>query len=130
MINESICSLSCVVCCAAICCHRPLLLFLQNLSYHSHDLHEEDEDDAECCCGSREYDIILRYSLSEFPPLTSTANIQSYESHFPAGLAPKPGFIWDSSEYGVEQLYSWSSIPSNFVVHKLPKIKILKRKEL
>lgn len=59
-----------------------------------------------------------------------TANIQGYESHFPAGLAPKPGFIWDSSEYGVEQLYSWSSISNDFVVHKLPKVKILKRKEL
>ena len=91
---------------------------------------DEDDDDVECCCGSGEYDIILRYSLSEFPPLTSTANIQSYESHFPAGLAPKPGFIWDSSEYGVEQLYSWSSIPSNFVVHKLPIISLLKRKPL
>ena len=88
-----------------------------------------EEDDDECCYGSGEYDIILRYSLSEFPPLTNIANIQSYENRFPAGLAPKPGFIWDSS-YGVEQLYSWSSIPSNFVVHKLPKIKILKRKEL
>ena len=92
--------------------------------------YEEDEDDDECCCGSGEYDIILRYSLSEFPPLTSTANIQSYESHFPAGLAPKPGFIWDSSEYGIEQLYSWSSIPSNFVVHKLPIIALLKRRQL
>ena len=92
--------------------------------------YEEDEDDDECCCGSREYDIILRYSLSEFPPLTSTANIQSYESHFPAGLVPKPGFIWYSSEYGIEQLYSWTSIHDDFVVHKLPRIKILKRKEL
>ena len=91
---------------------------------------DEDDDDAECSCGSGEYDIILRYSLSEFPPLTSTANIQGYESHFPAGLVPKPGFIWDSSEYGVEQLYSWSSLPNDFVVHKLPNIKILKRKEL
>lgn len=88
--------------------------------------YEEDE----CCCGSGEYDIILRYSLSEFPHLTSTANIQSYERHFPTGLVPKPGFIWDSEEYGVEQLYSWSSLPNDFVVHKLPKIKILKRKEL
>ena len=84
--------------------------------------YEEDE--------AGEYDIILRYSLSEFPPLTSTASIQSYESHFPAGLTPKPGFIWDSSEYGIEQLYSWSSIPSNFVVHKLPTISLLKRKQL
>ena len=89
-----------------------------------------EEDEAECCCGSGEYDIILRYSLSEFHPLTSTTNIRSYESHFPAGLTPKPGFIWDSREYGINQLYSWSSIPNNFVVHKLPKIKILKRKEL
>ena len=88
--------------------------------------YEEDED--ECCCGSGEYDIILRYSLSEFPPLTSTANIQSYESHFPAGLVPKPGFILDSEEYGVEQLYSWSSLPNDFVVHKLPTVPLLKRK--
>ena len=75
-----------------------------------------DEDDDECCCGSGEYDIILRYSLSEFPPLTSTANIQGYESHFPAGLAPKPGFIWDSSEYGIEQLYSFSLLHLEVVV--------------
>ena len=109
----------------------PLGLELIRHEYRECDCYyEEDEDDDECCCGSGEYDIILRYSLSEFPPLTSTANIQSYESHFPAGLVPKPGFIWYSSEYGVEQLYYWSSIPSNFVVHKLPKIKILKRKEL
>ena len=101
------------------------------LIYHEYrdcDCYYEEEDD-ECCCGSGEYNIILRYSLSEFPPLTST-NIQSYESHFPTGLVPKPGFIWDSEEYGVEQLYSWSSLPNDFVVHKLPKIKILKRKEL
>ena len=91
---------------------------------------DEDDDDAECCCGSGEYDIILRYSLNIFPPLTSTASIQSYESHFPAGLTPKPGFIWDSSEYGIDQLYSWSSIPSNFVVHKLPIIALLKRNQL
>ena len=91
---------------------------------------DEDDDDAECCCGSREYDIILRYSLSEFPPLTSTANIQSYESHFPTGIAPKPGFIWDSSEYGIEQLYSWTSIHDDFTVHKLPTIRLLKRRQL
>ena len=107
----------------------PLGLELISHEYRECDCYYEDDDD-ECCCGSGEYDIILRYSLSEFPPLTSTANIQGYESHFPAGLAPKPGFIWDSSEYGVEQLYSWSSISNDFVVHKLPKVKILKRKEL
>ena len=97
--------------------------------YRDCDCYDEDDDD-ECYCGSGEYYIILRYSLSEFPPLTSTANIQGYESHFPAGLVSKPGFIWDSSEYGVEQLYSWISIYNDFVVHKLPKVKILKRKEL
>lgn len=107
----------------------PLGLELISHEYRECDCYYEEDDD-ECYCGSGEYDIILRYSLSRFPTLTNTANIQSYESHFPAGLAPKPGFIWDSSEYGVEQLYSWSSIPNDFVVHKLPKIKILKRKEL
>ena len=107
----------------------PFGLEIISHGYRDCDCYYEEEDD-ECCCGSGEYDIILRYSLSEFPPLTSTANTQIYESHFPAGLVPKPGFIWDSSEYGVEQLYSWSSIPNDFVVHKLPKIKILKRKEL
>ena len=107
----------------------PLGLELISHEYRECDCYYEEDDD-ECCCGSGEYNIILRYSLSEFPPLTSTANIQSYESHFPTGLVPKPGFIWDSSEYGVEQLYSWSSLPNDFVVHKLPKIKILKRKEL
>ena len=107
----------------------PLGLELISHEYRECDCYYEEDDD-ECCCGSREYNIILRYSLSEFPPLTSTANIQSYEIHFPTGLVPKPGFIWDSSEYGVEQLYSWSSLPNDFVVHKLPKIKILKRKEL
>lgn len=88
--------------------------------------YEEDE----CCCGSGEYDIVLRYSLSRFPHLTSAANIQSYERHFPTGLVPKPGFIWDSEEYGIQQLYAWRSIHDDFVVHKLPKIKILKHKEL
>ena len=107
----------------------PLGLELISHEYRECDCYYEEDDD-ECCCGSGEYNIILRYSLSEFPPLTSTANIQSYESHFPTGLVPKPGFIWDSSEYGVEQLYSWSSLLNDFVVHKLPKIKILKRKEL
>ena len=107
----------------------PLGLELISHEYRECDCYDEEDDD-ECCCGSGEYDIILRYSLSEFPPLTSTANIQGYESHFPAGLVPKPGFIWDSSEYGVEQLYSWSSLPNDFVVHKLPNVKILKRKEL
>lgn len=92
--------------------------------------YEEDEDAAECCCGSGEYDIILRYSLSEFPPLTSTANTQTYSSRFPPGLTPKPGFIWDSEEYGIEQLYSWTSIYDDFVVHKLPTIRLLKRKPL
>lgn len=107
----------------------PFGLELISHEYSECDCYYEEEDD-ECCCGSGEYNIILRYSLSEFPPLTSTADIQSYEIHFPTGLVPKPGFIWDSEEYGVAQLYSWSSLPNDFVVHKLPKIKILKRKEL
>ena len=88
------------------------------------------EDYDECCCGSGEYDIILRHSLSEFPPLTSTANIQGYEIHFTAGLVPKPGYIWDSEEHEIERLCSWSSLPNDFVVHKLPTISLLKRKQL
>lgn len=107
----------------------PLGLEIISHEYRDCDCCYEDDDDAECSCGSAgESDIILRYSLSEFPPLTSLANTQSYESHFPAGLVPKPGFIWDSSEYGIEQLYSWSSIPNPFVVHKLPAVPLLKRK--
>ena len=85
-------------------------------------------DDDECYCGSGEYEIILRYSLTDFHPLTSTATTQTYSSRFPPGLAPKPGFIWDSEEYGIEQLYSWTSIHDDFIIHKLPTIRLLKRK--
>lgn len=92
--------------------------------------YEEDDDDDECYCGSGEYEIVLRYSLNDFHPLIDQANAQTYSSRFPPGLTPKPGFIWDSSEYGIEQLYTWTSIHDDFVVHKLPRIKILKRKEL
>ena len=109
----------------------PLGLELIRHEYRECDCYdEEDDDDDECYCSSGEYEIILRYSLTDFPPLTSTANTQTYSSRFPPGLTPKPGFIWDSSEYGIDQLYSWSSIPSNFVVHKLPIISLLKRKPL
>lgn len=97
--------------------------------YRDCDCCYEEEDD-ECCCGSGEYEIVLRYSLTDFPPLRDQSNTQTYSSRFPTSLTPKPGFIWDSSEYGIEQLYSWTSIHDDFVVHKLPKIKILKRKEL
>ena len=89
-----------------------------------------EEDDDECYCGSGEYEIVLRYSLTDFPPLTSTANTQTYSSRFPPGLTPKPGFIWYSSDYGIEQLYSWTSIHDDFVVHKLPTIRLLKRRQL
>ena len=92
---------------------------------------DEDDDDAECCCGSGEHDIILRYSLSRFPPLTSAANIRSYESNFPAGLAPKPGFIWDSEESGLYPLMgAWDYVSREYTISKLPKLKLLKRKEI
>ena len=107
----------------------PLGLELISHEYRECDCYYEDDDD-ECYCGSGEYEIILRYSLTDFPPLRDQANTQTYSSRFPPGLAPKPGFIWDSSDYGIEQLYSWTSIHDDFVVHKLPRIKILKRKEL
>ena len=107
----------------------PLGLELISHEYRECDCYYEDYDD-ECCCGSGEYDIILRYSLTDFPPLTSTATTQTYSSRFPPGLAPKPGFIWDSSEYGIEQLYSWTSIHDDFTVHKLPTIRLLKRRQL
>ena len=89
---------------------------------------DEDDDDTECSCGSGEYEIVLHYSLIDFPPLRDPSNTQTYSSRFPPGLAPKPGFIWDSSEYGIEQLYSWTSIHDDFTVHKLPTIPLLKRK--
>ena len=52
-----------------------------------------------------------------------------FTSHFPS-LTFIPGFIWDSEEYGIEQLYSWTSIYDDFVVHKLPTIRLLKRRQL
>lgn len=85
-------------------------------------------EDYEYPCENNQYVITLRYYLADFPDTVSYRD--EYIEHFPPDLTLKPGFIWDSSEYGVEQLYSWSSIPNDFVVHKLPKIKILKRKEL
>ena len=107
----------------------PLGLELIRHEYRECDCYDEDDYDA-CYCGSGEYEIILRYSLTDFPPLTSTANTQTYSSRFPPGLTPKPGFIWDSSEYGIEQLYSWTSIHDDFVIHKLPTIRLLKRRQL
>ena len=105
----------------------PLGLELIRHEYRECDCYDEEDDD-ECYCGSGEYEIILRYSLTDFPPLTSTATTQTYSSRFPPGLAPKPGFIWDSEEDGIERLYSWHFIHDNFVVHKLPTIPLLKRK--
>ena len=107
----------------------PLGLELISHEYRECDCYCEDDDD-ECYCGSGEYEIILRYSLTDFPPLRDPSNTQTYSSRFPPGLAPKPGFIWDSSEYGIEQLYSWTSIHDDFTVHKLPTIRLLKRRQL
>ena len=109
----------------------PLGLELIRHEYRECDCYdEEDDDDDECYCSSGEYEIILRYSLTDFPPLTSTANTQTYSSRFHPGLTPKPGFIWDSEEYGIERLYSWTSIHDDFTVHKLPTIRLLKRRQL
>ena len=106
----------------------PLGLELISHEYRECDCYCEEDD--ECYCGSGEYKIILRYSLTDFLTLTNTAHTQNYSSRFPPGLTPKPGFIWDSSEYGIEQLYSWTSIHDDFVIHKLPTIRLLKRRQL
>ena len=107
----------------------PLGLELIIHEYRERDCYDEEDDD-ECYCGSGEYGIILRYSLTDFPHLTSIATTQTYSSRFPPGLFPKPGFIWDSEEYGIEQLYSWTSIYDDFVVHKLPTVPLLKSKSV
>ena len=75
------------------------------------------------------YTITLRYSLADFPDIEDY--VDDYVGYFPSGLTLKPGYIWDSEENGVYPLMgAWDCIPREYTISKLPKLKLLKRKEI
>ena len=83
-------------------------------------------------CDDYEYDpytITLRYSLADFSDIEDYAD--NYVGYFPSVLTLKPGYIWDSEKNGVYPLMgAWDRVPREYTISKLPKLKLLKRKEI
>ena len=88
-----------------------------------------EDEDYECPCENNHYTITLRYSLADFPDTVSYRD--GYIEHFPPGLTLKPGYIWDSENIGIYPLMgAWEYVPIEYAISKLPKLKLLKRKEV
>ena len=88
-----------------------------------------EDEDYECSCESNPYTISLRYSLADFPDIEDY--VDNYVGCFPPGLTLKPGYIWDSENSGIYPLMgAWEYVPIEYAISKLPKLKLLKRKEV
>ena len=88
-----------------------------------------EDEDYECSCENNQYTITLRYSLVDFPDTEEFSD--SYIEYFPSGLTLKPGYLWDSEENGLYPLMgAWEYVSRDYPISKLPKLKLLKRKEI
>ena len=88
-----------------------------------------EDEDYECSCENNPYTITLRYSLVDFPDTEEFGD--NYIEYFPSGLTLKPGYLWDSEENGLYPLMgAWDYVSRDYTISKLPKLKLLKRKEI